>query len=56
MAKILVIDDEPNVRTLIDRLLSRQGAHIMGLRMSQRPTKAKPLIEPRPSQDDPSRV
>jgi len=46
MEKILVIDDEPIVRTLIDVLLSRQGAHIMGFRMSQRPTKAKPLIEP----------
>jgi DNA-binding response OmpR family regulator len=29
MAKVLVIDDEPNVRTLIDILLSRQGFDVV---------------------------
>lgn len=29
MAKILVIDDEPNIRTLIDLLLSRQGFDVV---------------------------
>ena len=29
MAKILVIDDEPNIRTLIDLLLSRQGFDVL---------------------------
>jgi len=48
MPKVLVIDDEPNVRTLIDLLLSRHGFDVVladnGRRGLQFITKNTPML------------